>query len=154
MPAGVAFTYRATEEMRSDVERDDDKARTAEEAAAEKAMNKHPASPEQTGDKGFAEGYEHVPETPEEELDEQREPNFARGISHEDTPGTEHHGRFSEGEEDAAGLARRHGRAPVQRGERGEPYERVTSAGARSAASTRRSAAAAAVPRTAGRRSS
>ena len=85
--------------MRSDVERDDDKARTAEEAAAEKAMNKHPASPEQTGVRGFAEGYEHVPGTPEEELDEQREPNFARGISHEDTPGTEHHGRFSEGQE-------------------------------------------------------
>jgi hypothetical protein len=100
VPAGVAFTYRATEEMRSDVERDDDKALTAEEAAAEKATHKHPASPEQTGVEGYGEGYEHAPETPEEELDEEREPNFARGISHEDVPGTEHHGRFSEGQEE------------------------------------------------------
>jgi hypothetical protein len=88
-----------TEEMRSDVERDDDRERTAEDAAAERALHEHPARPEQPGE-GFAEGYEHVPETPEEELEEEREPNFARGISHEDPPGTEHHGRFSEGQEE------------------------------------------------------
>ena len=28
------------------------------------------------------------------------EPNFARGIAEEPEPGTEHHGRFSEGEEE------------------------------------------------------
>jgi len=91
--------YGTTDEMRSDVERDDDRVRTAEEAAAEQAQNEHPARPEEPGE-GFATGYEHAPETPEEELEEEREPNFARGISREDAPGTERHGRFSEGQEE------------------------------------------------------
>jgi len=69
--------------------------RTAEEAAAERAENEHPARPEQT-DEGFETGYDQERDTPEEEL----EPNFARGISHEDPPGTRKHGRFSEGEEE------------------------------------------------------
>jgi hypothetical protein len=54
-----------------------------------------PASPEQT-DEGFETGFDQAPDTEEE----QREPNFARGIAHEEEPGTEHHGRFSEGQED------------------------------------------------------
>ena len=45
---------------------------------------------------GFAEGVDQKPDSPEEKL----EPNFARGIAHEDAPGTEHHGRFSEGAEE------------------------------------------------------
>jgi hypothetical protein len=52
------------------------------------------ARPEQR-DEGFETGYDHEPDTPEEE----REPNYARGISKEPVPGTEHHGRFSEGQE-------------------------------------------------------
>jgi hypothetical protein len=55
----------------------------------------HPAAPEQV-DEGFETGLDHKPDSPEEDL----EPNYARGISHEDAPGTEHHGRFSEGQED------------------------------------------------------
>ena len=69
--------------------------RTAEDAAAEKLEHEHPGKPEQPGNKGFEQGYDQNRDTPEEEL----EPNFARGISHEDPPGTEHHGRFSEGAE-------------------------------------------------------
>jgi len=71
-----------------------DDERTAADAAAEHAEHEHPARPEQT-DESFATGVDQKPDTPEEEL----EPNFARGISHEDPPGTEHHGRFSEGHE-------------------------------------------------------
>ena len=74
---------------------DHDKRRTAEDAAAEKLQQEHPARPEQT-DTGFAEGVDQKPDSPEENL----EPNFARGIAHEDAPGTEHHGRFSEGAEE------------------------------------------------------
>jgi hypothetical protein len=76
------------------MERHDETARAAEEAAVERAEHEHPARPEQT-DEGFATGVDRKPDTPEEEL----EPNFARGISHEDVPGTEKHGRFSEGQE-------------------------------------------------------
>lgn len=76
------------------MERRDETARAAEEAAAERIEHKHPARPEQT-DEGFATGVERKPDTPEEEL----EPNFARGVSHEDAPGTERHGDFSEGVE-------------------------------------------------------
>jgi hypothetical protein len=81
------------------MERENDKARTAEEAAAERAEHEHPASPEQPHE-GFGTGFHHGPVTPEEELEEEREPNFARGIAHEGPPGTEHHGRFSEGQEE------------------------------------------------------
>jgi hypothetical protein len=80
------------------MEREDEQARTAEEAAAERVEHEHPASPEQPHE-GFGTGFHHGPETPEEELEEEREPNFARGIAHEGPPGTEHHGRFSEGQE-------------------------------------------------------
>jgi hypothetical protein len=76
------------------MERHDETARAAEEAAVERAEHEHPARPEQT-DEGFATGIDRKPDTPEEEL----EPNYARGISHEDVPGTEKHGRFSEGQE-------------------------------------------------------
>ena len=76
------------------MERDEEKARTAEEAAAERVEHEHPARPEQT-EEGFETGYDQERDTPEEEL----EPNFARGVSHEDPPGTEKHGRFSEGQE-------------------------------------------------------
>jgi hypothetical protein len=77
------------------VERHDEKARTAADAAAEKVEHEHPARPEQP-DEGFETGYDQERDTPEEQL----EPNFARGISHEVPPGTEHHGRFSEGQEE------------------------------------------------------
>jgi hypothetical protein len=68
---------------------------TAEEAAAERAEHEHPARPVQPGDEGYEQGYDQQRDEPEEEL----EPNFARGIAHEDPPGTAHHGRFSEGQE-------------------------------------------------------
>jgi hypothetical protein len=58
--------------------------------------HEHPAQPQQPGDEGYEQGYDQHRDTPEEEL----EPNFARGISHEDAPGTERHGRFSEGQEE------------------------------------------------------
>ena len=73
--------------------RDDE--RTARDAAAERLEPKHPARPEQSGE-GFATGVDHKPDPPEEEL----EPNYARGISDEVPPGTERHGRFSEGAEE------------------------------------------------------
>ena len=73
---------------------DRDDRRTAEDAGAERLEHEHPARPEQTGDDaGFATGVDQKPDPPEEEL----EPNFARGIAHEDPPGTEQQGRFSEG---------------------------------------------------------
>jgi hypothetical protein len=76
--------------------REDDKHRSAEEFAAERAEHEHPAGPQQGSDEGFAEGETRMPHTPDEEA----EPNFARGIAHEVPPGTEHHGRFSEGQEE------------------------------------------------------
>jgi hypothetical protein len=74
---------------------DPHKRRTAEDAADERLEHEHPARPEQPHE-GFAEGVDQKPDTPEEE----REPNYARGISHEGPPGTERHGRFSEGAEE------------------------------------------------------
>jgi hypothetical protein len=65
------------------------------DTAAEQGEHKHPAKPEQT-DEGFETGYEQERDSAEELV----EPNFARGISEEAEPGTEHHGRFSEGEEE------------------------------------------------------
>ena len=77
------------------MERHDETARTAKDAAAEQVEQEHPARPEQI-DEGFEQGYDQARDTPEERL----EPNFARGIADEDAPGTEHHGRFSEGHEE------------------------------------------------------
>jgi hypothetical protein len=74
---------------------DHDKRRTAEEAAAERLEHEHPARPKQT-DESFATGVDQKPDAP----DEEREPNYARGIAHEEPPGTERHGRFSEGAEE------------------------------------------------------
>ena len=76
------------------MERHDETARAAEEAARERAEGEHPARPEQV-DEGFETGYDQERDTPEERL----EPNYARGISKEDVPGTEKRGRFSEGQE-------------------------------------------------------
>jgi hypothetical protein len=76
------------------MERRDERERTAEEAAAERALNEHPADPDQVNE-GFETGYDQRRDTPEE----QEEPNFARGISQE-PPGGERHGRFSTGEEE------------------------------------------------------
>jgi hypothetical protein len=60
----------------------------------ETVEHKHPASPEQTGgDEGFAEGLDHKPDSPEEEL----EPDFARGIRTGPEPEAEVKRRFSEG---------------------------------------------------------
>jgi hypothetical protein len=72
-----------------------DERRTAEEAAAERAEHKHPARPEQVHE-GFETGFDATRDTPEE----QREPSFARGVAEEVPPGTERHGRFSEGQEE------------------------------------------------------
>ena len=77
------------------MERHDERERTAGEAAAERIEHEHPARPEQP-DEGYQTGYDQARDTPEEQL----EPNYARGISDEDAPGTEHHGRFSEGHEE------------------------------------------------------
>jgi hypothetical protein len=55
----------------------------------------HPAKPEQI-DEGFETGYDQERDTPEE----RRGPSFARGVADEDEPGTERHGRFSEGHEE------------------------------------------------------
>jgi hypothetical protein len=59
--------------------------------------NEHdaPGRPQQPED-GFGTGMEREVEP----LEQEREPNFARGQSGEDVPGSEHHGRFSEGQED------------------------------------------------------
>ncbi len=75
------------------MDRDDE--RTVDDAAAEGIEDKHPARPEQGDDGGFAEGTDQEPDSPEEQL----EPNYARGIAHEDAPASERHGRFSEGAE-------------------------------------------------------
>ena len=77
------------------MERRDETARAAEEAARERAENEHPARPEQVHE-GFQTGYDQERDTPEEEL----EPNYARGISDEAAPGTQKRGRFSEGQEE------------------------------------------------------
>jgi hypothetical protein len=74
----------------------EERERTAEEAAAERLEHEHPAKPTQPGDEGYEQGYDQHRDTPEEEL----EPNYARGIAREDVPGTERHGRFSEGQEE------------------------------------------------------
>jgi hypothetical protein len=78
------------------MEHHEEQERTAEEAAAERLEHEHPAKPEQTDDEGFERGYDQHRDTPEEQL----EPNYARGIAREDAPGTERHGRFSEGHEE------------------------------------------------------
>ena len=83
------------------MERDDETgARAADDAADERLEHQHtgnegPARSEQT-DEGFETGYDQERDTAEEQL----EPNFARGIADEDLPGTERHGRFSEGQEE------------------------------------------------------
>jgi hypothetical protein len=75
------------------MERRDEKERTAEDVAAERALNEHPAEPDQVNE-GFETGYDQVRDTPEEELG----PNFARGISQE-PPEDGRQGRFSTGAE-------------------------------------------------------
>jgi hypothetical protein len=73
----------------------EEKKRTAEEAAAQRLEDKHPASPEQI-DEGYETGYDQARDTPEERLG----PNFARGIADEEDPELKHRGRFSQGEEE------------------------------------------------------
>ena len=77
------------------MERHDEDARTAAEAAEERLEQEHPARPEQVHE-GFQTGYDQARDTPEEQL----EPNYARGIAREAPPGTERRGRFSEGQEE------------------------------------------------------
>jgi hypothetical protein len=67
----------------------------AEEAAAERLERKHPAEPQGPG-AGYAEGVDHKPDTPDEEL----EPDFARGLREGPESELEHQGRFSEGAEE------------------------------------------------------
>ena len=57
--------------------------------------HKHPAQPD-TPDSGFAEGVDHKPDTPDEEL----ESDFARGQREGPEVELEHKGRFSEGAEE------------------------------------------------------
>jgi hypothetical protein len=57
--------------------------------------HEHPAGPNQGDDDGFAEGIDHKPDSPEEEL----QPDFARGADAEHTH-DEPEGRFSRGIED------------------------------------------------------
>ncbi|MBI5105168.1 MAG: hypothetical protein HZB46_09335, partial [Solirubrobacterales bacterium] len=64
----------------------------AADRAAEVAEHKHPARPEQP-DTGFAEGIDHKPDTPAEEL----EPDYARGERTGPEEDVEERGRFSEG---------------------------------------------------------
>ena len=61
--------------------------------------HKHPAQPD-TPDSGFAEGVDHKPDTPDEEL----ESDFARGVRGGPEAEVEHKGRFSEG---VSGVERR-----------------------------------------------
>jgi hypothetical protein len=70
------------------------RASEAADELEETVEHKHPGSPEQTGgDEGFAEGFDHKPDTPEEEL----EPDFARGIRTGPEADVEVRRRFSEG---------------------------------------------------------
>ncbi len=85
-----------------------------------------PPSPSRRDDEGFEQGYDQHRDTPEEEL----EPNFARGIS-EEPPEGERHGRFSTGAEETPRHAGEGGRAPLQRGRRASPDERLTLDGPR-----------------------
>jgi hypothetical protein len=62
-----------------------------------------PAGPSQPGEGGFEEGLDHKPDAPEEE----REPDFARGID-EEHPQSEAEGRFSRGNEDPGTEAASH----------------------------------------------
>ena len=62
------------------MERDDEKARTAEEAAAERLEHEHPARPEQT-EEGFETGYDQERDTPEEELPDSPENEVERRFS-------------------------------------------------------------------------
>ena len=57
--------------------------------------HEHPAQPD-TPDSGYAEGVDHKPDGPEEEL----ESDFARGVREGPEVELEHRGRFSEGVEE------------------------------------------------------
>jgi hypothetical protein len=71
--------------------------RDALDALDEAVEDKHPAQPEQgAGDTGFAEGLDHKPDMPDEEL----EPDYARGLRSGPEVEVEHRGRFSEGVEE------------------------------------------------------
>jgi hypothetical protein len=70
----------------------DDRASDAKDAVDEQLERKHPAQPTQT-DSSFAEGVDHKPDTPAEEL----EPDFARGIRTGTEDEAEKQRRFSEG---------------------------------------------------------
>ena len=70
-------------------------AEATRDEADERLEHEHPAAPQQVGH-GFAEGVDHKPDPPEEDL----EPNFARGIADESRPESHRVGRFSEGIEE------------------------------------------------------
>jgi hypothetical protein len=76
------------------MERPDHPSRTSEamDEAEEILEHEHPAQP-QGPDSGFAEGVDHKPDTPDEEL----EPDFARGVRTGPEAEVERQGRFSEG---------------------------------------------------------
>jgi len=69
-----------------------DPARDVGDEAAEVLENEHPAQPDQH-DENFATGQKHPGD-----VEEEAEPNFARGIS-EEPPSGDRRGRFSTGEE-------------------------------------------------------
>jgi hypothetical protein len=75
-----------------DQDRSEQRAREAADEAEEKLQHEHPAEP-QGPRHGFAEGVDHKPDTPDEEL----EPDFARGIRTGPESDVEVTRRFSEG---------------------------------------------------------
>jgi hypothetical protein len=64
--------------------------------AEERRRGEGPASPVQR-DEGFETGMDH----PDKTVEEEREPNFARGQSEEPELNPEHHGDFARGQEHA-----------------------------------------------------
>ena len=77
-----------------------------------------PAQPEQR-DEGFETGQERPGR---HTIEEEREPNFARGQSGEPVPGTEEHGDFATGQEHPPDDE---GRAALQRGPGREPDQQL-----------------------------
>jgi hypothetical protein len=70
------------------------------DAVDEAVEDKHPAQAQEgAGDSGFAEGLDHKPDAPEEDL----EPDYARGLRTGPEAELEHRGRFSEGIEEDPG---------------------------------------------------
>src|SRR3954447_12386020 len=78
-------------------DRDPIEDRDAIDAVDEAIQDEHPGQPDQgAGDPSFAEGVDHKPDSPEEDL----ESDYARGVRTGPEAEVEHRGRFSEGIEE------------------------------------------------------